>query len=384
MTAPTIPKTEHASEPRVRVVREPVDATDPIQLRRGKRMAMIDAIEIAKPLPPVEYLVDALGITCGPPTCIAGFGYSRKTMALQDLVLSVASGKPLWGVFKVRKGRALHVDYEQGPETTRERYQRLAKGAGIELAELGDALELVELPDAYLDEPGGEEAYLRTCDGFDLVIIDSFRAACPNADENKSDIRKHIDKLTRISAKTGAAFVLIHHANKPQPQQKSLPGVGAGQEDSMTQYSPRGSGAIFDAMQSFFVFQGERNMPTRVVHVKDRRRGQTCDPFGVTAEDFPIEGYDHPKGGLRMLHLDKEQMRASRNPAGEMDKLEDNMKKLIAFLKGSTYRRYEGTKDGFRAMARIGAADFRQALAVLIDERKVIQDGKFWTLADGL
>lgn len=366
------------SDKPVKLVREPIDPDAPIPFRRGRTISVIDAEEIAKPLPEIHYLIDALGLAAGPPSCFSGYGYSRKTLALQDMALSVASGKKLWGAFTVRKGRAIHFDYEQGHRTTCERYQRFARGAGIDLSALGSRLTLANLPEVYLDDENAAESYTRACDGFDLAIIDSFRAACPRADENKSDIRKHLDKLARVSSKTGTCFALILHAGKP-PQQQGIPGIG--EDAPAAHYSGlRGSSALFDGMNSVFILHGEKNKPTRVQHQKDRTRGKVLPDFGLNSEDVLVDG--NPMGGLRMVHIEKEQLDAGRDAEGS---LETNQDRIIGFLRKCTHRRLRGTKDTFRGRVGMGAQQFRAALAVLLEDGKVKKVGETsWELADGL
>jgi len=60
--------------------------------RRG--LPVLAGASLAEPLPELPWLVPALGIAPGAPVLVAGYGYSRKTLAAQSLLLSVASGQP--------------------------------------------------------------------------------------------------------------------------------------------------------------------------------------------------------------------------------------------------------------------------------------------------
>jgi hypothetical protein len=352
----------------VRLVREALG------VRRPGRGAIftLDATAMAEPLPQVPFLVEALGISAGPPTCFAGYGFSRKTLALQDLALSVAIGKSVWGVHAVKKGRSLHLDYEQGDRVTRERYQRLAIGRDINLADVGSALHFAAYPDVYLDNEGGADAYERAVEGFTFVLLDSFRAACPSADENKSDVRKHLDKLARVSERTGAVFVIILHARKPQQQTQKDARESSSSE---ARYSIRGSGALYDGLSSAFVLVGEKERPTRVHHEKCRNRGTTVEDFGLSTEDVAIGG--NPRAGLRVVHLSREQLDEDRRDPDVT--LEQNRERILAFF-GKRKRPYRGTRETLRGDVKMGKDPFRAALATLVDDKLVVIDGSSFSL----
>ncbi len=263
-------------------------------------MATIGVAEIFEPLPALPWLVRELQLAPGAPAVVAGYGFSGKTLLAQELAICVASEKRLFDNFTVRKGRSLHIDLEQGRRVTSERYQRLARAKNIDPRDLGDRLRLAVLPPFSLDASGAEGLYHRAIDGFDFVAIDSLRAACPSADENASDIRKHLDILTRISEKTNATILFIHHSRKP-----SAESAGAGMMDRMMM---RGSGAIFDACSSVFIMGGEKGDPSRVSHQKCRHYGTTIDDFGFWVKDVPGNG--NPRDGLKLEHLRAEQLAA--------------------------------------------------------------------------
>lgn len=236
--------------------------------------------ELGTQLPNIPWLCKELSIAPGAPTMVAGYGYSGKTVSLQSLALSVASGRQAWGRFDVAQGSVLHVDYEQGRHLTQLRYQRLAIEMGVWQEELAGKLDLLTLPPTYLDADGELERLAQLCEGKRACIIDSLKAAFPSADENSSDVRKHLDGLTRISETTGCVFFVIHHARKP-----SKDSIGS------AAMAIRGSSALFDGCGSIFVFAGEKNKPTVVNHEKARITGRTAEDFALEVTDvtLPVE-----------------------------------------------------------------------------------------------
>jgi hypothetical protein len=250
---------------------------------------LLDVANIFAPLPPVNYLCQALDVAPGAPLLIAGYGYSGKTVSAQDLALAVATGTMVWGRFPVRSGRVLHIDYEQGTYLTCMRYQRLARARGIDPRELEGRLRVAPLPEWYLDGDV-HDRLARLCKGVDLVIVDSFRAACPSTDENSSEARVPLDRLLRVSDATGVTPAVIHHARKPIKDAQG----GA-------RMSIRGSGALFDACGAVLVFAAEKGAPITVVHEKAKYSGRTHEDFRLVIEDVEIDG--DPTAGLRVSYL---------------------------------------------------------------------------------
>ncbi len=250
----------------------------------------VNASEIAKPLAAVPYVVEALGFArSSAPNCIGGYGYSRKTLALQDMALSVATGSPVWGRFPCTRANVVHVDYEQGDYLSFMRYQRLAFERGIDLGLLGDALRFVAAPSLYLDSPKVEDELIRLIEasGAGFVFVDSLKAATPSLEENSSAIRIPLDLLLRVSVRTGACIVVVHHARKPSKDD-------AGGAKTIL----RGSSAIFDACSSVLTFSSDSGEPTEVQHPKNRWTGRSVEPFYLDSEDT------HGREGLRVFIRD--------------------------------------------------------------------------------
>lgn len=272
-----------------------------IEIVDAPRDNIINSTEsIFEELPPVPYLVEGLGVAPGAPVLVAGYGYSGKTLSIQSLGVSVASGRDLWDRYPVRAGRVLHIDYEQGKRLTNERYQRICAAAHIEKDYLAGRLETMILPSLTFDNDAASSTLSRLGDGRALVIIDSFRACAPSLDENSSEVRVVLDAATRASEKTGCVFLFIHHARKPPTEGRT---GGA-------KYSLRGSGAFFDAAGSVFVFVGEKGDPVTAEHEKCRTRGVTEDTFELEIAD--VDGPKGPRNGVRVTMRDSEEIQSSK------------------------------------------------------------------------
>ena len=234
-------------------------------------MNILGAEALFAPLPPVNWLCQTLRLASGAPTLFAGYGYSGKSIALQSLALSVAGGVPLWGKWVVRSGRVLHLDYEQGRRITSERYQRMARAELVEPETLHSTLEVGVLPSVVLTR----DILCRAGEGRALVLVDSWRAAHGAVEENDSGgVRASLDAMGVASEKTGATFIVLHHARKPQKD-----------SSGGSKMSVRGSSGFFDGCQTVYLFDGEKVGLPSVSLEKDRIGGQGLDPFSLCIRD---------------------------------------------------------------------------------------------------
>lgn len=345
-------------------------AAERVALRKSEALArwsLLSAVDLSEPLPPIPWICEPLGLAPGAVSLVAGYGYSRKTMAMQSLGLSVAAGKPIWGVYRARSGPFVHLDYEQGRRLTQERYQRLARGMGFELSDLHPSmLKVACMPRVYLDERDASDDLMAICDGAAFVLVDSLRAAFPHADENSSEVRSYLDVLSRVSERTGCAIAVIHHARKPSKDDAG----GA-------TMAIRGSSALFDACQSVYVFFGEKGTPTTVHHQKDRVRGACLDDFGIDGEDIARD--DDPRWGLRVVHLEGQQVEAAasaREVAREQNAIEKAAAAILVTLRkaGGSFR---GSREDLRALSSVKQNNFSSAMAQLQGAGTIGREGKY-------
>jgi hypothetical protein len=251
------------------------------ELRR--RTAIVEPIpwigwtDIMADLEPLDWVVEGLEIAAGPPTMVAGYGYSGKTISLQSMIVSVAAGKPVWGAIDVQPGPVAHIDGEQGQRLCRDRYQRLARsmGASLEHLEMSGDMRLVCYPTAKLAEES-EASWRRLFEGRRLVLIDSLRALLPpGVDENSSAVRSHLDMLARISEDELCAIVILHHMRK----------AGQDGRGDVVRERIRGSSGLFDAVQSCLAFVGDKGEPPVVHHEKARITGSLRESFALEISD---------------------------------------------------------------------------------------------------
>lgn len=279
------------------------------KVREAAPFNFVSALEIFAELPPVQWCVERLRLAPGRVNMIGGYGYSGKTIGVQDLALCVAVGDEyVWGEFAPKQGRVVHIDHEQGFRATARRYQRLAYARGLSPHDIGNSLKLATLPETYITSQAAEDHYMRACDGATLCIIDSLRAATPGVEENDSAMRVYLDNLTRVSDRTGCTFLIIHHAGK-------------GERDARE--TLRGTSAIFDACGTVFIFQPhDGGVNETIVSVTCGKT--TADAYGGRVDPFCLRVRDVPDGanpyaGLECRYVAQADYDASANtPEGKM------------------------------------------------------------------
>ncbi len=334
---------------------EPASAASTIPPEGTVRLPvdLLGVDEIFASQPDANLLVPALGISPGAPTGLFGQGYVGKTILATSVGLSVATGRPVWGIYRVRQGPVLSLDYEQGKRVTAIRTQRIARGMDVDPEALRSTMSWGILPRLRLTTPGAEDLFCRVFDGYALVILDALKGLTPGVEENSSEIRDYMGTLTRASERTGATCLLLHHAGKTPP-------VGNRPRKEMG----RGSSGIFDECQTVFVATSEKGAAVYVSHEKDRELGSTVQDFGLRIEDVEIDG--NPKAGLRVVHLEASQAKPTRDLDAEMKAGIDMVRDCI--------RKNPGVAgaESVRALLGIATGKVRPALQTLIATGEVV------------
>lgn len=296
------------------------------------------------PWPQINYLVEAFGICPGAPTMLGGYGFSGKTILAQLLALSVASGCLFLGRYPAKKGRVLHLDYEQGEPQTEIRYKRLAGSLGLTTSDCHD-IEVMSMPALKLTQLDAEPTLASMVRGYVLCIIDSFRAA-HTLDENDAGCRVLLDMLTRISLPTGCTFLVIHHTGKGERQD--------------ARQVLRGSSAIFDACGNVLILEAKDHGKKQLSQTKSRAK-QFNDKLDLR---FVDGGDTVPETGLSLalgIEIAIPQAQATVD------------ERILSLLQ------QEGlSQNAIRTALHVRNADCVEALSRLVTEKKIetTKDGR--------
>lgn len=345
-------------------LRTELDAAD--RELTGSAIQFLGHDELLAPESPADLLVPTLGLGAGPAHGFFGQGYSGKSICAGfSLGMSVASGRPVWGAFRCKQGIWVHLDYEQGRRRTKILIQRLMAGMGIDPEEVRGMIRAAILPPVKLTTSGALDHFKRALEGAAIVTCDALKGMTPGIDENSSEMRDYVDILGEASGATGCAANLIHHAGKT-PMEGSRPRKEAG----------RGSSGIFDACQSVWVMSAKKGEPTMVSHEKDRELGYTVDDFGLRIEDVETGDIHHPnpRGGLRVVHLDREQLK----PKGlteeeEADRIASAIASMVTLVRATIRKNPGHSKEDIRKMISKNRELVFSAIDQLIRSGEVVE-----------
>ncbi len=153
-------------------------------------------------------------------TIVQVFGYSGhgKSLFVQNILYSLASGRRYFGPFEITKlGRVLYFDFENGPGTIG---QRLIDMQGM-LGDAGDRFGVwtpfLGEADINLNQAAGIEELEKWVRWYqpDVVVIDTIRSAWPGLQENAAEEWSKINRLAVGLRNAGLGVILLHHSNKP-------------------------------------------------------------------------------------------------------------------------------------------------------------------------
>ncbi len=257
------------------------------------------ADELSQPVPPTKYVMRHFGIAPGRPSLLAGYGGIGKTIVAQVLGLAVAAGAgECWGL-PIASGCVIHFDYEMTLEPLQRRYQRLAIGHSVDLRACKRRLGVASMPSLYLSDAAAEDALCAATERATLALVDNLAAAVATAGEkeNEAGIRRYLDKLTRVTAKTGCVFFVLVHERK------------AGKDETAGIQRVRGSSAITDASGAVIsVSSAEGDGVITLVQTKASLRRRE-EELTLQIEDVwptgTLEGVGEDAPGLRVRRLEE-------------------------------------------------------------------------------
>lgn len=184
-------------------------------LERG-RIVIRDAAYYLSERPPIEYVVEKLIAESSVNVWFGQWG-AKKTWAAIDLAVCVASGKQ-WLGMATEPCNVLIVDEESGDTRLANRIKDTMRGELGQLANASVPIKSVSLAQFnLLKRPDDADLLARLVLELDakLVIIDALADVMLGGDENAvKDTQPVFANLRFIAELTGAAFIVIHHANK--------------------------------------------------------------------------------------------------------------------------------------------------------------------------
>lgn len=190
---------------------------------RVPRPSVVDAAEIIPTIGATEIwaapsrivpVIPAIQACVGRPTLVYALPGAGKSIVLWSAAIAGATGLSMLGAAPLAPLRVLWLDGEVGGPLTSSRAQRIARALGVGPRDLGDRLRVAIYPSLSIDDPTAERILAATCAGYTLVILDSLTALSGDADETSPEMGRIMLMLARVSGRTGAAIVVVHHARR--------------------------------------------------------------------------------------------------------------------------------------------------------------------------
>lgn len=152
-----------------------------------------------------------------------------KSWLAYDMALSIVTGTEWLDAFQCVQGKVLLIDNELHPETISHRIPVVAKELDIPVEHYEGDIDVVSLRGRLTDYNGLGWLAVKPKD-YQAIIIDAhYRMIPPGTSENaNAEMAAIYNLLDQYTAKTKAAWILIHHSSKGSQADKSVTDVGAG------------------------------------------------------------------------------------------------------------------------------------------------------------
>lgn len=249
------------------------------------RFVILGADEIAKPIPEDRWLFGGL-IRRGSICLMVAHGSSLKSWMCGAAVLDCASGTTFLGRFTtLAAGPARYVDWEDGADEKRRRFQLLAAGNGT--PGKFEGVSLVSMPNLFATHSDFEAQLTLLAEGQHLLILDSLAAMSPGVDENSSAFALPLQTAKRVAERTDCAIVFVHHARKAKE--------GVTDEREMV----RGTSATFaacDMILGLVPAPEQGDAKAFICRPLKQRAGVQPRPFKISLQEA--------NGGLRVVASD--------------------------------------------------------------------------------
>jgi hypothetical protein len=227
---------------------------DAFRLLLGQTVASrFHPLDLTKEPPPTKWLAQGM-IAQGDVHLLFGEPTVGKSWLTLDLAVAVAEGRNEWLGYPLRgtPARVLYVDEENPLDVVLQRLSMLGLDAGVE------NLRFLHHPGVRLDKDPTELLEEVLAYEPKLIVLDSLTRLHTEDENSAGSISKLFnDGIIPLAHETGAAVVLIHHANK---------------SDSNNSYRrSRGSGDIIGAPDTSFDIRMVNETDVNVVIAKSRR-----------------------------------------------------------------------------------------------------------------
>jgi len=209
------------------------DARDPTKEPYVSPFHVVPFWEIDKPGPEHEWLIKGL-ITMAEVGLLAGESGTGKSFVAIDAGMAIARGTS-WMGRRVEQGAVLYVAGEGGLGV-KKRLRAYRQEHGISADERVPFILIPEPIDLYKGEEHADQLIVEAQhwaaqlpdDPIRLIVIDTFSASTPGADENSAkDMSPVLQRGARLARATGAAVIFVQHMNASGEKVRGWTGIKA-------------------------------------------------------------------------------------------------------------------------------------------------------------
>lgn len=324
---------------------------------------------------PPQYLVTGL---LPLPSLSAFFGApgSLKTMVVQDLACCVSQGKP-WlvaqddrssGAFLTKQAAVLWIDVDNGIDRLEDRFVALGKAHSVKE---DSPLYYVSFPNPPF-EAARAGSVNRVIDmavkcTAKLIVFDNLGTISGGADENSSQMVAVMSGLRRIANETGAAVIVIHHANKRPSTRKgnalrghsSIEGAvdlallieRSGGKDRIVMKSDKGRDALVEPFSALWTYEnnGDNLVKGRFFgpgDTADQKTSKAVQTKKKRAKEYILNYLKDGANQSQLIELVQTKAHVGRNTTLAAIKELENEKKIYHTGKRSPLLYYRSKKAG--------------------------------------
>jgi hypothetical protein len=161
---------------------------------------------------------------------IIGSSKLRKSFFLQQMILSMATGRDflIWKITKPRK--ILHCQFEIKDHHFHRRIKRMARAMGITAEDLGDRLQIINARGLGISGPEGIERIQAAAQDFhpEVFSFDPLYKLTTGVENDAQDAKIILNSFDKLAEQTGAAPIYVHHDAKGSPGDRDIRDRGAG------------------------------------------------------------------------------------------------------------------------------------------------------------
>lgn len=202
----------------------------PFQAPGTDRLVFINAAEWLETEPDAVDQIFENTFDAGDKITVIGSSKLRKTFFVDQMLLSLASGRPFLKWRNAKPRRVVLIQFEIRKHHKHRRIKRLAGAMGIKKSDLGDRFHILNARGLGITGPEGLEKItprlleLRP----DVIAIDPLYKLTIGAENTAEDSKIILNAFDVLAEKTGAAVLFVHHDPKGSPGDRDIRDRGAG------------------------------------------------------------------------------------------------------------------------------------------------------------